>query len=38
MKEWKCPICFRVREYKFPLVLKICPGCMEAMEVVDDER
>ncbi len=33
MIEWICPHCKRRTETKNNIVLKICPGCFETMEI-----
>lgn len=42
MKQWKCPECKMALKFKYgydeKLILKVCPKCIEKMEVEENGR
>jgi len=37
MKHWYCPYCFWRRDTDDKVIIKICPRCMEEMEIVTEK-
>ena len=38
MKKYKCPKCFRIRFAPNSTVIKICPGCVEPMDEIEEGK